>query len=147
MSRSSMRALTVVLLALVCVACVRAATLTILFTGSLRGAVLPVDANGIECTPVQVEASTPTCVGGAARRTAFVRATAAAAANSLILDGGSNFWGSFQFQDSVRSRKRKQRLSEFRLSNSNQKRTLSFTSQGSPYYMADLMAPIGYDGV
>jgi hypothetical protein len=67
-------------------------------SSTFSGAALPVDSNLNECTPTWVTANDPTwpnCLGGAGRRAAFVSNMISSNPYTIVLDGGSAFWGGF----------------------------------------------------
>jgi 2',3'-cyclic-nucleotide 2'-phosphodiesterase (5'-nucleotidase family) len=69
----------------------------------IRGAALPVDSNLNECTPTWVTANDPTwpnCLGGAGRRAAFASNMMSSNPYTIVLDGGSAFWGGLMCTES-----------------------------------------------
>jgi 2',3'-cyclic-nucleotide 2'-phosphodiesterase (5'-nucleotidase family) len=93
-----------------------------------------VDSKLNECTPSSDFIQTwPNCTGGMANRALFIRQKIASNPNTLVLDGGSAFWGSYirtilQYPFLVATRP----TPYFSF--------LSVQSTASPYYMADLMS-------
>ncbi len=61
---------------------------------------MPVDSNGVTCVldasgNLKTSASTDACFGGSARRMQYISEFKAANPNTIVLDGGSAFWGGF----------------------------------------------------
>jgi hypothetical protein len=61
---------------------------------------MPVDSSGVTCVldasgNLKTSASTDACFGGSARRLQYISEFKAANPNTIVLDGGSAFWGSF----------------------------------------------------
>ncbi len=61
---------------------------------------MPVDSGGTSCDldasgNLKTIASTDACFGGSARRKQYISEFKAANPNTIVLDGGSAFWGGF----------------------------------------------------
>ena len=64
------------------------------------GAAMPVDSAGATCVldasgNLKTAASTDACFGGSARRKQYISEFKAANPRTIVLDGGSAFWGGF----------------------------------------------------